>query len=64
MAMPTLRLHTHTYGSLMAHSTEKCHLVTLLDKLVNNSGDSDDEESLSLSFNAESTGNNSNCYAP
>lgn len=44
----------------MAHSTEKSHLVTLLDKLVNNPGAIEDEESSSSSSDAESTGDNNN----
>jgi hypothetical protein len=44
----------------MAHSTEKTPLLTLLDKLVNNPGDTEDEESSSASSDVEFAGNNSN----
>ena len=33
--------------SLMAHSTEKSHLIDLLDKLADNPGNTEDEESSS-----------------
>ena len=42
----------------MAHATEKSHLINILDKLIDNPGNTEDEET--SSSDSESTGSNGN----